>query len=317
MKTIDIHTHGIGGFDTRTTAAEDILQIARLHSGCGVSTILPTIYSAPIAEMQENMAAAKEAMEVQVTGYKLQVTGSTSGTDTSSARILGVHLEGPFLNPTRCGALDQASLLSPTPDNLKRLIQGFEDLVKIITLAPELEGATRLIKAIADMGIIVSMGHSDATYTEAEAGFHAGAKGITHIFNAMRSIHHREPGIAGFGLMNSHIYVEVIADPFHLHPETIKLIFANKDPGRIIIVSDSVKETGVKIGEHGRENRGRGKRSGQRTDASHGIRDSRGILRGGSMAIAESARRLLQSGIEEDLIMPCITSNPSSYLGRP
>ena len=96
------------------------------------------------------------------------------------------------------------------------MIEGFEDIVKIVTIAPELEDALHLIKTMSNMGIIVSLGHSDATYQETEKAFHAGAKGITHLFNAMRGFHHREPGIAGFGLTNPDIYVEVIADPFHL-----------------------------------------------------------------------------------------------------
>jgi N-acetylglucosamine-6-phosphate deacetylase len=292
MKAIDIHIHGIGGHDTRTTIAEDILEIARLQGSLGISEILPTIYPGPINEMRKNMAAVKEAMERQEA-----TPDPIRGSERPTSHVVGVHLEGPFLNPSRCGALDPASFLSPTPDNLSRLIEGFDDIVKIITLAPELDGAPRLIKTIANRGVAVSMGHSDATFAEAGTGFQAGAKGITHIFNAMRGFHHREPGIAGFGLMNRHVYVEVIADPFHLHPETIKLIFSVKDPQKILVVSDSTKETGG-------------------PDAALGITDSRGTLQGGSMTIAKAVERLVQLGIEEELALSCITSNPSSYLCR-
>ena len=133
------------------------------------------------------------------------------------------------------------------------------------------------------------MGHSDATFSEAEAGFHAGARGITHIFNAMRSFHHREPGIAGFGLINKDIYIEVIADPFHLHPKTLELIFKTKSPEKIIIVSDSVKET-PSIPLSSRRGKGRGK----------GVTDThKGKLLGGSMTIIESSRRLIQMGFDE------------------
>jgi N-acetylglucosamine-6-phosphate deacetylase len=333
LNRIDIHTHGIGGYDTRTTFAVDILEIARLQGSIGVSEILPTIYPGPIEEMRQNMAAVKEATERQVTSYRLQVTGlkhkirrdepshvqvtpgSVGGSERPTSHILGVHLEGPFLNPSRCGALDPASFLVPTADNLNRLIEGFEDIVKIITLAPELEGATRLIKRLTDKGIVVSMGHSDATYAEAEAGFNVGARGITHIFNAMRPLHHREPGIAGFALTNKYVYVEVIADPFHLHPETIKLIFSVKDSTKIIIVSDSVKEThSLSIG-HRAEGIGQKRQGGQKAEAMPDMKDSKGRLQGGSMAINDAAERLIQSGIEKTLVMPCITSNPASYLG--
>ena len=122
-------------------------------------------------------------------------------------------------------------------------IEGFEDVIKIITVAPELKGSVELIKNISDMGIIASMGHSDATYTQAEAGYNAGARGITHLFNAMRGIHHREPGIAGFGLMNKDVYVEVIADPFHLDQRIVDFIFNTKNDDKIIIISDSIKDS--------------------------------------------------------------------------
>jgi N-acetylglucosamine-6-phosphate deacetylase len=167
--------------------------------------------------------------------------------------------------------------------------------VKIITVAPELDGAANLIRSITDTGIIVSMGHSDATYSEAETGFNAGAKGITHIFNALRGIHHREPGIAGFGLTNPHVCIEVIADPFHLHPKTIELIFGIKKPDKIIIVSDSVKKSQTGI-------------------AAQGIANSTGRLLGGSMAITESAKYLIGLGFQKDIIDRCISGNPEKYL---
>ena len=141
----------------------------------------------------------------------------------------------------------------------------------------------------------VSMGHSDATYREAHAGFSAGAKGVTHIFNAMRGVHHREPGIAGFGLTNPDVYVEVIADPFHLHPKTIELIFSAKKPEKIIIVSDSVKAAKMDTPERG-------------------VTDSTGKLLGGSMTITESARYLIGLGFSKDIVERCISLNPEEYL---
>jgi N-acetylglucosamine-6-phosphate deacetylase len=145
------------------------------------------------------------------------------------------------------------------------------------------------------MGAVVSMGHSDATYAEAEEGFHAGARGITHLFNAMRGFHHREPGIAGFGLFNQDIYTEIIADPFHLHDRVIDMVFNIKNPDKIIIISDSVKETDREI-------------------SSSGIRNDRERLLGGSMAVTGSAERLVNMGYDKDIIMRCITKNPRAYL---
>ncbi|HDH04710.1 MAG TPA: hypothetical protein ENH01_03215 [Nitrospirae bacterium] len=283
MKTIDIHTHGIGGFDTTDASDDQILKIAEIQGGLGVSEIIPTVYSSPVSTMRSNMHAIKKAMQRQ------------KNMEGESARIIGIHLEGPFLNPSKCGALDVRSFVKPGEYNLKELIDGFEDIVKIITIAPELEGAAKLIRRISDRGIIASMGHSDAAYAEAEEGFHAGARGITHIFNAMRGIHHREPGIAGFGLMNKDIYIEVIADPFHLDSKIIELIFSIKTPRRIIIISDTVKNAKTEAG-------------------SHGITNEENKLLGGSMTIRESAERLIRMGLDEGAVLKAISENPGRYL---
>lgn len=286
MKIIDIHTHGIGGFDTLMRSEEDILKIAEIHGSLGVSEIIPTVYPSSIAMMRENMLAIKKAMELQ----KAEGRGQRS-----EAKIIGVHLEGPFLNPAKCGALDADALIQPDSNSLAALLDDLEDIVKIMTIAPELEGALDLIKKISEAGIIASMGHSDATYSEAEAGFHAGARGITHIFNAMRGLHHREPGLAGFGLMNKDIYIEVIADLFHLDLKMIELVFSVKNPERIIIISDTVKAS-------------------KAIPAPDGIRNEEDRLIGGSMTIKESADRLIQLGLPEAIIKKAISENPETYL---
>jgi N-acetylglucosamine-6-phosphate deacetylase len=284
MKTIDIHTHGIGGYDTRSADVTHILKIAEIQGSCGVLEIVLTIYPAVISVMRENMEMIKKAMEIQNAAI-------TSG----QAKILGVHLEGPFLNPAKCGSLNATTFIGPSEKPFRELIEGFENMVKIITVAPELEGAFGLIKKISAQGIIVSMGHSDATYEEAEKGFHAGAKGITHLFNAMQGFHHREPGIAGFGLLHKDIYIEIIADPYHLHHATLELILRIKNPQRIIIVSDMVRES-------------------KTSPEWKAVTDSYGKLTGGGMTVPESARRLIAMGHNEEIIMGCITENPHRYL---
>ena len=299
MRVVDIHTHGIGGYDTRTTRADDILKIAQIHGAHGVTDIVPTIYSGPVQQMRANMAAVKVATERQHTAVSNSRSGSLdSSLDTrhsKPARIAGVHLEGPFLNPSKAGALDRASFQEPSVKTLKRLLDGFEDIVKIVTIAPELEGSLRLIETMSNMGIIVALGHSDATYQETEKAFHAGATGITHLFNAMRGLHHRDPGIAGFGLTNPDIYVELIADPFHLNVRVIELIFKVKKSEKIIIVSDSVKGTAA-------------------TTENHAIENNNGAIQGGSMTITESAERLISLGFPKKVVMACISNNPRAYL---
>lgn len=302
MKIIDIHTHGISGYDTRTTSADHILSIAALHGASGVSGILLAVYPSSVDAMRTQMETIKKAIEHQKAegrSRKSESVGSLrseiSTWKYSSARIVGVYLEGPFVNPLKCGALNAKYCLNPSLHDFRTLTDGYEDIVKIMTVAPELPGSLRLIKKMTDRGVLVSMGHSDATYAEAEAGFHAGAGGITHLFNAMRGFHHREPGIAGFGLMNRELYIEIIADPHHLHEKTIELIFRTKNPERIIIVSDTV-------------------RNSKRTAGKMPVTDEKGKLLGGTMTVAESAGRLIKLGYKKDLIMRCITKNPERYL---
>ena len=284
MKILDIHTHGIGGYDTRSADVNHILRIAEIQGSCGVLEIVLTIYPDVISVMRENMEMIKKAMDIQDAAI-------TSG----QAKILGVHLEGPFLNPAKCGSLNATTFIGPSEKPFRELIEGFENMVKIITVAPELEGAPELIKKISAQGIIVSMGHSDATYEEAEKGFHAGAKGITHLFNAMQGFHHRGPGIAGFGLLHKDIYIEIIADPYHLHQATLELILRIKNPQRIIIVSDTVRESKTSLEEKA-------------------VTDSYGKLIGGGMTVLESAQRLIATGHNEEMIKGCITENPQRYL---
>ena len=302
MRVIDVHTHGIGGYDTRTTDVEHVLKIAEIHGSYGVTEIIPTIYPATIKVMRENLAVIELAMEAQVSRpvLKSEFYSAKYGNaeDRKPARIIGVHLEGPFLNPIKCGSLNSMTFIDATDNNLDQLLDGYRDMVRIITISPELEGSLRLIKKISDMEIIASMGHSDATFAEAEAGHKAGARGITHLFNAMRPFHHREPGIAGYGLLNNDIYVEVIADPFHLHPETLELLFKAKNHERILIVSDTIKEAKVPATP---------------VSTREGLADMHGRLLGGSMAITEAVEFLIDS-FDKSMILNCISTNPQRYL---
>jgi N-acetylglucosamine-6-phosphate deacetylase len=276
---VDLHIHGVEGFETRSADPDTMLRIAGIQGGAGVSAVLLSIYPGPARAMREQMAAVKTAMARQAPG--------------SRARILGVHLEGPFLNPARCGALDPASFAEAREPVWRELIEGFEEIVRVVTIAPEKEGALGLVRVMAKGGIRVNMGHSDATYAEAEAGFRAGARGITHLFNGMRGFHHREPGIAGFGLLQREVYVEVIGDLVHLRREALELVFRTKDPGRILLVSDAVRATRVSKGTAPRGERG---------------------LLGGAMALPAVVEQLIDQDFEEEAVMKAATTNPRAYL---
>lgn len=282
---IDLHTHGIGRYDTKTERPADILKIADLHGDAGTGGIVLTIYPGPLDAMRKNMEAVRQAMEMQ--------ERSSSGPQ-SAAIILGMHLEGPFLNPSKCGALDSSVFAHPSLSYLKKLLSGYEDLIRIITIAPELPGALRVIEKCASLGIKVNMGHSDATYDQGVAGKKAGATGITHMFNAMRQFHHREPGLAGLGLIDEDLYLEVIADGFHLHPRTLELIFNRKRLDRIILVSDSVKS---------------GRKSGLPVYSKSGILAGSGVMISGAVGV------LKDLGIPDAEITEAAVDNPARYIG--
>ena len=309
MDVIDLHTHGIAGRDTRCGHVEDLLAIAEAQGAAGVSSIVLSLYPAAIPVMRGQLVLVREAMERQERGTRFEARGTrneeepatrnpqpaTAFAPPGAARILGAHLEGPFLNPSRAGALDAAAFLRPSKAAFGELIEGFEDIVKVMTVAPELPDALPLIGKASEAGIIVAMGHSDATYTEAQAGFKAGARSVTHLFNAMRGFHHREPGLAGFGLLDEQVYVEVVADPYHLDMKTLDLLFRVKDPERVIIVSDSVRET--KMG------------------ADDAVRNASSRLLGGSLTMVEAADRLAYLGFPQEAVRGAITANPARLLG--
>ena len=275
---IDIHVHGAKSHDTGTRRQDDILRIAEIHGQHGTGAIVPTVYPGPVETMRENMTAIRKAMSSQRGG----------------AAILGVHLEGPFLNPEYAGALDRQGFQDPSPKRLSSLIDGFEDIIRIITIAPELPGALKLIETCRKKGFLVQMGHSDASYEQAEEGKRAGATGITHLFNAMRGFHHREPGLAGFGLMDEDIYVEIIADLAHLHPQSLRMVLDMKSPERIILVSDSVKGPGWGKGA---------------------IRGPGGVLQGSGVSLMDCMKNLVSIGVHQDWALQFASENPRRYLG--
>lgn len=295
MRVIDIHTHGMRGVDTQTGDPSRILSFAEFQARQGVTEFLPTIYPGPVETMRSQMAAVAKAMHYQAIPDDYIGKDRINSHHPPQAKIIGISLEGPFLNPLKCGSLDSSSFLKPDEKNLRNLIDGYEEIVKVITIAPELPGAMKIIRMVTDMGIAASMGHSDATYNEALAGFQAGARGITHLFNAMKGFHHREAGLAGFGLLNQEIYVEIIADSHHLSGETIRLLFSVKNPERIILVSDSVKESGTLPG-------------------NPPVTNERGNLAGGALSVSESSGRLIDKGYNEGIILRCASENPSAYL---
>lgn len=271
MSLIDIHFHGIEKFDiSRAKSYEVLLMISEELAKRGIDAFMCTLYPNSLEKLRENLTTVKKAMTFNRVG----------------AKILGAYLEGPFLNPEKAGALDRAYLVLPNLDYLRRLVEDFEKVLKIITVAPELPEALKVIEKASEQGFIVSLGHSDGTFKEAEDAFRAGAKLITHLFNAMRGIHHREPGLAGFGLINQEIYVELIGDGRHIDDRLLRWIFTVKNPERIILVSDLVIDPG-----------------------------EGSLLKGGYLDLSSIKRRLIDLGFEKDKVDRATRDNAGALLG--
>jgi N-acetylglucosamine-6-phosphate deacetylase len=291
---IDIHFHGQGGFDVMSPDPEDLLRLSLRLKSQGVAGFLATFVSSPKGEI----LAALETLK--------RVQGSEKG-----AKILGVHLEGPFLHPERKGAHNPRHLRPPDLREVREWIAAGEGLVKLVTLAPELPGAVPVVRHLVRKGVRVSMGHTTATFAQAGAAKRLGVKSVTHLFNAMNPVHHRAPGLAGFALVDDDLYTEVIADGVHVSDEMVRLVFRSRPAEKIILISDGFFLTGCR-------------RSGVVTlggikvrafpDGSLRLLD--GTLAGGNASLKDIVDRVIRMGVipREDVIAMAST-NPLRMLG--
>ena len=233
---IDLHIHGAGGADAH---AGEVADLAAFLPRVGVTAFVPTL----AADAEERTRAALRAI---ARAHAAQAAGEAP----RSARVLGAHLEGPFLNPARAGAIPPQYMRPADPAHAARLLDAAPGLVRLMTVAPDIPGAPELIAWLAARGVVVSLGHTAADYATFRAGIDASARHVTHLFNAMTGIHHRAPGAAGAALSDDRATVEVIADGEHVHPAVRALAIRAKGPGRTALVSDAVGPAGLPPGEY-------------------------------------------------------------------
>jgi N-acetylglucosamine-6-phosphate deacetylase len=169
---------------------------------------------------------------------------------TAGAAVLGLHLEGPFVNPVRCGMIKKENITSYSAGVYERILKACGGSLRMMTVAPELKGALGLIKRLKKDRVVVSIGHTDATYEQALEGFDAGITHATHIFNAMSGLHHRQPGAVGAVLTDERISAQLIADGRHLHPAVAKIVVKQKDPDKVALITDSMSAAGLPDGKY-------------------------------------------------------------------
>jgi N-acetylglucosamine-6-phosphate deacetylase len=227
---VDLHVHGFGGFDPLV----DVGAMARALAHAGTTAFQPTLFPA------EPVQLGKQAEELWSTASALRAS--------SGARVVGLHLEGPFVNPEAAGALPVEALAQPSKAALARILgpsTGSGRGVRTMTLAPELAGASDLVPELTRAHVRVSLGHSRASAAQARAAARAGASGATHLFNAMAPLHHREAGLAGFALTDAALYAEIIGDLVHVGPEAFELALRARGAAGLCLVSDALPGAGT------------------------------------------------------------------------
>lgn len=219
---VDLHVHGGGGCDVADGTADALTRVCSVHAAHGTTALCPTVLSS----------------DVERTLRALEVIRAAAGQRRGGALVLGAHLEGPFLNPRKAGAQPAEHLRSPDPALLDELLAAAGESLRVMTLAPELPGALAMVERLRERGVVVAMGHSDATFDEAMAAIDAGCRLATHTFNAMRALHHREPGLLAAVLLDPRVIAEVIADGHHVAPPVLHMLWRLKGPGRVAMVTD-------------------------------------------------------------------------------
>jgi N-acetylglucosamine-6-phosphate deacetylase len=238
---VDLHIHGNAGYDVMDASAEALPGIERMLSQHGVTSYFPTTVTAPLDQLLQALERLADAVE-ECEKQKADRTGR--------AAPLGIHLEGPFISHVRCGVHPPENLLPPKLETFDRFWQAARGRIRMMTIAPELDGAMELISAAAARGVWVSLGHSDARFDAAEQAISAGARHATHTFNAMRPLGHRDPGILGAVLTDDRVTADIIVDGVHLNPSIVKLVAQCKGPERTVLITDAISATGMPDGHY-------------------------------------------------------------------
>jgi N-acetylglucosamine-6-phosphate deacetylase len=220
---VDIHCHGGGG--AAFTDAGRVPEVVAAHRRHGTTTMLASLVSRPVPEIVEQVATLREHV--------------------TDGLLAGIHLEGPFLSAARCGAHDPAILRPPDAASVDMLLAAGQGAIRMVTIAPELEGAVPAVKRLVDAGVLAAVGHTDALAEDVLPAVDAGASVATHLFNGMRPLHHREPGPIGSLLDDERVTVELICDLVHLHPTVVHLAARHAGTGRTVLITDAIAAAGA------------------------------------------------------------------------
>ncbi|WP_438449041.1 N-acetylglucosamine-6-phosphate deacetylase [Gorillibacterium sp. sgz5001074] len=288
---IDVHIHGANGFDMMDGTEESIQQVSRACAATGCTSFLATSVSSSLEDLLSMVRSVRK------------VVGSEDG-----AKLAGLHLEGPYLNPKRKGMQNEKFLRHPDLLEMERILLEADGLIRMVTIAPELPGGLELVTYLKQKGIIVSIAHSDATYEEAKDAFKAGASHITHCFNGMCPIHHRNPGLIVAAFEEEHVSLQAIVDYVHLHPAIVRLMYRLKGADNMVLITDALQAMGLGDGRY--------LFGGHHVTVADGTaRLQDGTLASSTVTMNQALRYAVELGISLPDAVRMASSTPASILG--
>ena len=290
----DVHLHGAKGYDVMEATPAALAAIGDFLAEHGTGSYLATTVTAPLDATLRSLAdIAKLAAQPPVEGQ---------------ARLIGIHLEGPFLSHAKRGVQPAEHLLAPDIATFDRLFEAAEGQIRLMTLAPELPGAVELTAHATSRGVRVSLGHSNATAVETRAAIAAGAVSATHTFNAMRPLDHREPGVLGTVLSDDSLFAELISDGIHVAPEMVKLWWRSKGLERAILVTDAMSAAGMPDGTY--------QLGGFAVEVAQGRAMARGVLAGSVLTLDRALENFVEfTDAPLESALRLLTVNPASMSG--
>lgn len=292
---IDIHIHGANNADVMDGTFKALEIMAQTLPKEGTTSFLATTMTQGEQEIEAALKNAADYIKNQ--------------TDSSAAEVLGIHLEGPFIAAARAGAQPLQAIKKPNAALFKKWQSIAGNQIKLVTLAPEEEGGLELAAYLKETGVIASMGHTDALYEEVLKGIEAGVSHVTHLYNGMRGLHHRDPGVAGASLLHKELFVEMIVDGIHIHPQIVQLTFQQKGKEGIILITDSMRAKWMADGISSL--------GGQKVIVQDGkALLENGALAGSTLKMEEGIRNMMQftgCSLEDAIYMG--SYNPAKQLG--
>lgn len=293
----DVHFHGCIGYDFCDGTPEAIKAIAEYEAKCGITSIAPATMTLATKELTKIFKNAAS--------YNKECHNDT--VNTSTASLVGINMEGPYLSHSKKGAQNEAYLIPPNLEHFRMMQAVAEGLIKLVDIAPEEKGAIDFIKVVSEE-VVVSIAHTTANYEKAAEAFEAGAKNVTHLYNAMPTFSHREPGVVGAAFDASHVKVELICDGVHIAPSVVRATFKMFGDDRIILISDSMMATGLGNGEY--------TLGGQKVF----VNGNRATLADGTIAgsttnLMDCMKTAVSMGISLESAVKCAAVNPAKQIG--